>query len=251
NFAMNFLRSNIGIDSPALLSSPFIIVTVAYFGHKKDYDLSPSEERQLRYWILVANAKARYSRGSSETFLDQDLATLRKGGDIGSLINLLRTQVGRLTILPDDLENRNSRSAYFKTMFLAFRQDNAMDWRDQLIISIKHAGPQHSLQFHHIFPQDLLKKANQPQMLIHDICNLAFISGTTNKKISNKDPAAYLPELVKKIGTEALDKQCIPNDAKLWKMENYTEFLKARRAQVAARLNNFLGHEYVEKNAAA
>ena len=32
-FALNFLKSNTGIDSPALLSSPFILVSLAYFGH--------------------------------------------------------------------------------------------------------------------------------------------------------------------------------------------------------------------------
>lgn len=250
-FALNFMRSNVDIDSPVLLSSPFIIVTVAYFGHQKNYVLSPTEERQLRYWLLVANAKARYSRGSSETFLDQDLAVIRKAGDIPALINLLRTQVGRLEILPTDLENRNSRSAYFKTMFLAFKKEEAMDWRDQLIISVKHAGSQHSLQFHHIFPQDVLKKANQPPQLINDICNLAFVSGRTNRKISNKEQSTYLPELVKKIGPEALEKQCIPTDAALWETGSYPEFLKNRREAVAARLNAFLDHGVIGEVVAA
>jgi len=75
-FALNFLRSNVGIDSPALLSSPFLLVTLAYYGHKRNFQIAPEEAQQLRYWGLVPNAKGRYSRGSSETLLDQDLATL-------------------------------------------------------------------------------------------------------------------------------------------------------------------------------
>jgi hypothetical protein len=39
-FALNFARSNLGIDSPALLSSPFLLVVLAYFGHRRDYALS-------------------------------------------------------------------------------------------------------------------------------------------------------------------------------------------------------------------
>jgi hypothetical protein len=31
-FALNFLRSNASIDSPALLSSPFLLVTLGYYG---------------------------------------------------------------------------------------------------------------------------------------------------------------------------------------------------------------------------
>src|SRR5437773_1341128 len=39
-FAINFLKSNAGIDSPGLLSSPFILIALAYHGHKRDYALS-------------------------------------------------------------------------------------------------------------------------------------------------------------------------------------------------------------------
>lgn len=246
DFALNFLRSNAEIDSLALLSSPFIIITIANYGHSKDYTLSPDEARLLRYWVLVANAKARYSRGSSETFLDQDLAAIRRGAEIPGLLNLLRTQVGRLDVLPSDLENRNSRSAYFKTMFLAFREDGATDWRDQLVISLKHSGVQHSLQFHHIFPQGVLKKLDLPTAKINDICNLSFVSGRTNRKISDKEPSLYLPDIMSKQGDEALTKQAIPINPSLWSLAEYDDFLERRRQLVADRLNEFLGHDAAE-----
>ena len=205
------LRSNARIDSPALLSSPFLVIAIAMYGHRKAYKLLPVEAECLLHWVLTANAKARYSRGSSETFLDQDLAIVRRGDDLPALIQLLKTQVGRLELFPADLENRNSRSAYFKTMFLAFRGDNATDWRDQLNISLKHAGPKHSLQFHHLFPQAVLKRAGIDQRRINDICNQSFISGRTNRKISDKEPKVYLPEIVDKLGDQALTTQCIPH----------------------------------------
>lgn len=86
-FAMNFVKSNVGIDSPTLLSSPFLLIALGYFGHKRAYELTAEESARLRYWVLVANAKGRYSRGSSETILDQDLATLRKGGGAQEMIS--------------------------------------------------------------------------------------------------------------------------------------------------------------------
>ena len=50
-----------------------------YFGHKRDYSpLSPDESEHLRRWVLLANTKGHYSRGSGETILDQDLAILGK-----------------------------------------------------------------------------------------------------------------------------------------------------------------------------
>ena len=64
-FALNFLKSDAGLDSPALLSSPFLLVTLGYYGHKRNYEIGAEEAQQLRHWVLVANAKGRYSRGSS------------------------------------------------------------------------------------------------------------------------------------------------------------------------------------------
>jgi hypothetical protein len=103
----------------------FMLIAVAYYGHKRDYELSPEESESLRCWVLVANAKGRYSRGSSETILDQDIATLRDGGGTKEMIDRLRQQVGRLDISPDELDGRNQRSALFKTMFLVFRAGGA------------------------------------------------------------------------------------------------------------------------------
>ena len=85
-FVLNFLRSNVGIDSPVLLSSPFLVVAIAYFCHARNYRLSADEAEHLKYWVLAANAKGRYSRGSSETILDQDLALIRDGEGVAALL---------------------------------------------------------------------------------------------------------------------------------------------------------------------
>jgi hypothetical protein len=105
----------------------------------------------------VANTKARFSRGATETLLDQDLSRIREGRGIEQMIESLQAQFGRLDVPPAELEGRNARSAYFKTMFLAFRQDGAKDWTSNLSISLSHFGKQHFLQFHHIFPRAVLK----------------------------------------------------------------------------------------------
>jgi len=239
-FAMNFLKSNVGIDSPALLSSPFLLVALAYFGHKRDYHISPEASDHLRFWVLVANAKGRFSRGSSETILDQDLATLRDGGGTQELIDRIRLQVGRLDVTPEELEGRNQRSALFKTMFLAFRASGAKDWRSNLAIALDHSGAQHRLQFHHIFPKAVLKHAYTAREA-DDIANLAFIGGKTNRAISDRPPGVYLPPLIEKAGEAPFRAQCIPTSGELLTMENYKRFLVERRKRIAERLNLFLG----------
>lgn len=239
-FALNFLRSNLGIDSPALLSSPFLLVVLAYFGHSRNYALSNDEACQLRYWALMANAKGRFSRGSSETILDQDLANIRQGGAVSELIDRLRLQFGRLDITAEELEGRNQRSALFKTMFLAFRAAGAKDWRSHLAIALDHSGAQHRLQFHHIFPKAVLKTSFTAREA-DDIANLAFIGGKTNRAISDKAPAVYLPPLVDQLGEPAFAAQCIPVEASLLEVESYKAFLLERRKRIATALNTFVG----------
>jgi hypothetical protein len=239
-FALNFLKNNVGIDSPALLSSPFILISIAYYGHKRKFELSAEESERLRYWVLVANAKGRYSRGSSETLLDQDVAILRDGGGAQEMIDRLRQQVGRLDVVAEELEGRNQRSSLFKTMFLAFRAAGAKDWRSQLAIALDHSGSQHRLQFHHIFPKAVLK-TNYSSREADDIANLCFISGKTNRQISDKPPEQYFKAIIEKSGVGLLDAQCIPTDEALLGTSGYKAFLQRRRELVVQRLNKFLG----------
>jgi len=240
DFALNFLRSNVGIDSPALLSSPFLIITLGYYGHARQCSLSADEALRLRHWALLANAKGRYSRGSSETFLDQDLGEIRRGSGPTELLERLRLQVGRLDVIPEDLEGRNQRSALFKTMFLAFRESGARDWQSNLNIALHHKGAQHRLQFHHVFPKALLK-TRFPVREADDIANLAFIGGQTNRSISDKAPAHYIPTVMARSGAQAFEAQCIPTDPSLLAPESYKVFLAARRQRISERLNEFLG----------
>ena len=239
DFAINFLKSNARLDGLALLSSPFLLVTLGYYGHVRHYDISPEEERELRRWLLVANAKGRYSRGSSETLLDQDLSILRQRGGAPELVARLRLQVGRLTIAPDELEGRSQRSALFKTMFLAFSAADARDWHSNLAIALGHRGAQHRLQFHHIFPKTVLKEGFSSREA-NDIANLAFISGKTNRRISDQPPSQYFPPLIDASGHHAFQAQCIPTDDRLLEARSYRAFLDERRRLVSQRLNEFL-----------
>jgi hypothetical protein len=239
-FAINFLRSNAGITSPALLASPFLLISLGFYGAQRSYRLTAAEAQGLRRWVLLANAKGRYSRGSSETLLDQDLKILRDGGGFQELLDRLRTQVGRLDVTPEELEGRNQRSALFKTMFLAFQAADARDWHSNLVIALSHVGNAHQLQFHHIFPKAVLKSTATTRET-DDIANLAFISGKANRKISAKEPDLYFPEVQKANGDQPFESQCIPTDPNLLTVEHYKAFLTERRRLVAERLNTFLG----------
>lgn len=239
-YAINYLRSNIGVNSSTLLSSPYFLILLAVYGEHHDYKMDRESEAGLRRWFLSANAKGRYSRGSSESLLDQDLGALRRGLGVSGLIDNLKQQFGRVEIEQDDLVGRSQRSGYFKTMFLAFRQDGAKDWHSRLAIDFQHKGNQHKLQFHHIFPQAFLR-GHYENTQINDISNLAFIGGKTNRRISDKSPAEYLNKLVDEHGSAMFDAQCVPLEQALLEKDSYADFLSERRKLIALRLNQFMG----------
>ncbi|WP_431016378.1 GmrSD restriction endonuclease domain-containing protein [Bradyrhizobium pachyrhizi] len=239
-FAINFLRTNAGIEDESLLSSPMFVIALAAVSRVKDNKLTKEESRALLYWLLTANARGRYSRGSTETLLNEDLAIIFRTGDIAALIDPVKRQFGRLHIEPDDLAGRGVNSPLFSLAYLALKDAGAKDWFSGLGLSLTHQGKLHFIQWHHIFPKSLLKDRRYETGEINEIANMAFITGQTNRRLSNKEPTAYLPSIVEKQGQESLDAQLVPTDPGLLKLENYRAFLKARRAALAKCMNDFI-----------
>ncbi|HEV2295269.1 MAG TPA: DUF262 domain-containing protein [Tepidisphaeraceae bacterium] len=238
-FATNFLKSNAKVDDESLLSSPLFFIALAAFFNKRRGNLAAGEECELLQWLYVANARGRYSRGSTETLLDFDLSTINRGGSVGDLLSTVKQQFGRLDFGPEDFVGRGARSPLFSLVFLALQSAGAKDWQSGLGISLTHSGRWHYIQYHHIFPKSLLK-GRYVQKEINEIANMAFVSGKTNRKISNKAPKDYLPKVMAERGQDALLTQQVPLDPHLHQLDNYRAFLEARRLMLANRINEFL-----------
>lgn len=239
-FAINFLRTNAGIEDESLLSSPMFIHALAAVSRVKDNKLTADEQNKLLHWLLVANARGRYSRGSTETLLNEDLAIIFRTGDVGALIEPVKRQFGRLHIEPGDLAGRGVNSPLFSLSYLALKASGAKDWYSGLGISLTHMGKLHFIQWHHIIPKSLLKAQGYETGEINEIANMAFITGQTNRRISNKEATSYLVDIVTKQGKAALNSQCVPTFKKLWATERYRLFLKIRRKKLAKRMNDFI-----------
>ena len=239
-FAINFLRTNAGMEDESLLSSPMFIHVLAAISHVKNNRLTQAEQRTLLHWLLVANARGHFSRGSTETLLNEDLAIIFRTGDIAALMEPVKRQFGRLHIEPSDLINRGANSPLFSLAYLSIKAGGAKDWFSGLGLSLTHQGKMHFIQWHHIHPKSLLKEKNYETGEINEIANMAFITGQTNRRISNKLPSVYLAEIVKQQGQQALDAQLVPSDPALLHLDNYREFLRVRREALAKRMNDFI-----------
>lgn len=238
-FAINFLRTNADIEDESLLSSPMFFITIAYFSYIKKQKLTKKDSRLLLYWLYVANARGRYSRGSSESLLDADLTNIRKGGGPQQLLDTLQQQFGRLTIDISDFIGRGAGSPLFSLVFLALKAKGAKDWKTGLGLSLTHQGKYHYIQYHHIFPKALIKQKYERKE-INEIANMAFVSGRFNREISDTKPEKYIPKIVESRGEEALITHAIPLDNDLYSIENYRMFLETRRKMLTDEINAFL-----------
>lgn len=242
-YAINFLRSNAGIEDETLLSSPMFIHALAAVSRVKDNKLTAEEQHRLLHWLLVANARGRYSRGSTETLLNEDLAIIFRSGDIAGLMEPVKRQFGRLYIEPTDLAGRGVNSPLFSLAYLALKAAGAKDWYSGLGLSLTHQGKLHFIQWHHVIPKSLLKERGYETGEINEIANMAFITGQTNRRISNKEATQYLADIVAKQGKEALESQCVPTDPAMWRTDAYRDFLAIRRVALAERMNAFIGEK--------
>jgi hypothetical protein len=238
-YAINFLSTNAEIEDESLLSSPFLFIPVAVYSQLHGGKVSRSAERQLLYWLHLANARGRFSRGSSETLLDSDLSILFNGGPLEKLTEQVQQQFGRSSFDPGELAGRGPKNPVFPIVFLALKRFGAKDWHSGLKISLAHQGKLHYIQFHHIFSKALLR-GKYPNKEINEIANMAFIAGRTNQKLGKKEPCDYFPGIIKERGENALTSQGVPLDPELHRIENFQRFLEVRRETLARHVNDYI-----------
>jgi len=118
-------------------------------------------------------------------------------------------------------------------------------------------GKKYQLENDHIFPFSRLKAAGYGKdnrvkySLAQELTNRAILTQVANRTKSAKEAADYLAE-VRTRAPNALRLQSIPNDESLWQLENFEQFLIARRTVLAGQLNDFLdGIAVTEANTAA
>lgn len=240
DFAVNFLKQNIQVENLSILSSPFLIIPIAYYAVKKNQQLTAQDVKKLQYWFYIANMKGRYSHGSTEGFLDADLLALKRTNGLDEMIAQLKLQFRDFKVTVEEISGKTRRSPYFSTLFLILKQRGVKDWASGIAIGEKLQGRSHALQFHHIIPKARLRDAGIESRRINEIANLAFISARTNQKINAKTPEKYIPEIIKKLGVTAITDQLVSDDPELWNVSNYDEFLNYRREQIVNTINEFI-----------
>ena len=251
DYLTNVLPGAASIDSNKdLSSSNTLIPIIAYLSHNDGKFKNEKIKKHAIHWLYAASTWARYSSQTDQK-LEKDISIIiSKEFPWDSLISEIIDERGRIDVKAADFEGRGPQNPLYRMVYILAKVHQAIDWFNGLPLG-KMYGDKYELHHHHIFPQSILYKSgyNRESHLdrkkVNEIANIAFLTAETNLEITNKYPEEYLPEIEENY-PNALKKQFIPLDKYLWKIENYEEFLSARREIIAKKINDYMNSLILE-----
>ncbi len=237
---LNLISSRLGLDHDRVLGSRYSFpLLVRYLDQRGGHLSGHREQDKLLYWYVHTFLWGRYA-GSTESILNQDLGLIESpDGALDRLIAQLHQHRGDLRLRPEDFLGWSRGARFYPLLYMLTRACHARDWESGAELSNHLLGHLSSLQVHHIFPKSLLYEHGYTTAEVNAIANFTFLTQETNLLVSNRDPAVYIPEFRKK-QPGAIESHWIPMDPELWKIENYLDFLAARRELLASAANGFL-----------
>ncbi|NYH50458.1 hypothetical protein HNR06_000047 [Nocardiopsis arvandica] len=200
------------------------------------FDDAAHRDRVL-YWYVHSALWGRYA-GSTETFLQLDYDAVNESGVEGPIRRLSRWRGGNLEVQQHDFEGSTRGSRFYPLLYMLTRVKGARDFGSGLELKAELLGKLSSLQVHHIFPKSVLRQKYE-RGHVNAIANFCFLTQQTNLEVSDRRPQEYFPE-VEERHPGVLASQWIPTDPDLWKVENYLDFLAARRELLAEAAQSFL-----------
>ncbi len=245
-----------GFISPKLIRSQNAI-NFSYIVYLKLKELgvnSVAIESYVRRWLVYSILTGRYS-GSPESAFDFDIKQIsQKPFDE----YLKEKEEGELSdafwnaSLPQSLDTSVASSPYFHVFLAAQVKGNDRGFLSKDIL----VGDLISLRgdIHHLFPKDYLKKNGLDRSKYNQIANYVYMQSEINIKVGNKPPKDYFEVIttqmqdsnkqVSGLSTrqELLDNlqmNAVPPDIMQMSINDYNDFLTARRKLMAAKIKEY------------
>lgn len=234
--SLNFIAGRLGLDHDQVFFGRFGVPVMVRYMDKAKGALDAKERDKLLFWFAQAGMWGRFS-GSTETFIDQDLAALEgPNGGLDTLLEQLRLWHGGLRVEAGHFTGWSLGARFYPVLYMLTRMGEARDWGTGLPLRASLLGKLSRLEVHHIFPKAQLYKLKHRRADVNALGNFCFLTKDTNLNISDRLPEEYFPE-VEARHPGALASQWIPADPTLWKIERYLDFLEARKALLAEEAN--------------
>jgi hypothetical protein len=245
-----------GFISPKLIRSQNAI-NFAYIVYLKLKDMgvnSVAIESYVRRWLVFSILTGRYS-GSPESVFDYDIKQIsQKPFDE----YLIEKEEGELSdafwnaSLPQSLDTSVASSPYFHVFLAAQVKANDRGFLSKDVL----VGDLISLRgdIHHLFPKDYLKKNGLDRSKYNQIANYVYMQSEINIKVGNKPPKDYFEiiesqmlennKLVSGLSNhqelaDNLQMNAVPTNIIHMSIEDYSDFLTARRKLMAIKIKEY------------
>jgi hypothetical protein len=157
-------------------------------------------------------------------------------GGLDKLVEQLRLWHGGLRAERGLFTGWSWGARFYPFLYMLTRMGEARDLGTGLPLKANLLGRMNRLEVHHIFPKAQLYKHKYKRAEVNAVANFCFLTKDTNLDIRARPPEEYFVA-VEDAHPGTLSSQWIPEDRNLWKLENFREFLEARKQLLAAELN--------------
>lgn len=236
--SLNLIGGRLGLDHDQVFFGRFGVPVLVRYLDQRRGPMNAKEQDKLLFWFVQAGMWGRFS-GSTESFIDKDLEALEgPDGGLDKLLEQLRLWHGGLRAEPGHFTGWSLGARFYPVLYLLTRMGLARDWGTGLPLKSSMLGKMSKLEVHHIFPKVQLYNhpLNFRRAEVNALANFCFQSKDTNLEISDRLPEEYFPVFEQR-HPGGLASQWIPTDPELWKIENFRDFLEARKVLLAEELN--------------
>ncbi len=245
NYLIPFLQNKAYIVGDEDLNTTNVLVPIVVYLSKYGW-FTQKTERKFIHWLYAALYQRHFS-GSVDSTLDKDIRALLDEPGPESLLTNLKEDEGDPQLSAASLDMRGVGNPLYNMMSIIIRARGAVDWANGLpLITTNNAD--FSIERHHIFPKSVLSKAGwdtgesqYASKRVHELANRIPLTKSGNLEIFDNSPEEYLPIVEEKYPGN-LEKSLIPTNRKLWKIENYEEFLAQRRLLIAEAINSHMAN---------
>ena len=244
DYVMNLMRSKGFVDHTSEINTIYALIPIVVFCYSKHGKTIPEQQLwRIIKWFYYSQVRTRYV-SQLPSKLDFDLRIIKeKKRPFEELLGVIKED-RRLEVSPDEFVGRSISHSLFGLLRWYIKSRGATCFTTGLGLH-KNMGEKYQLENDHIFPWAILKKHGYGRenrvnyQYAQELTNRAVLTSLANRQKSDSAAEEYLAE-IQQNSPDSLRKQCIPDNPELWKVENYKEFLAARRKLLADEFNKFL-----------
>lgn len=237
--AIDYVRQQLHVEKLDNLPHATLLVPLAVFFAAPDgrsVKVSAEQNQRIKRWFWRASFSSRYGRVVQRNLkVDVEQMLNLKEGRSSSL-----DEIGAYVEAEYFIHNKfNLKNVAAKTFVLLLAQQEPRSLVSGTRISLSAVLSAYNRnEFHHLYPQKFLRKAEVPVLEQSPLANLCFISAIDNKILGGKAPSEYKSALASHDLAAVLAAALIPKEELF--ADDYEAFVMARARLLASVANELI-----------